>query len=44
MADEQRIYEWSRTMCGKVGGQSKIPRIDPTSDSSMIRELRAMCR
>lgn len=34
------IYEWSKTVRGKLGGQSKIPHIDPTSDSSLITSLR----
>jgi len=37
---EEMIYEWSRTVRGKLGGQSKIPHIDPTTDSSMIASLR----
>ncbi len=37
---EETIYEWSKNVRGKLGGQSKIPHIDPTIDSSMIASLR----
>ena len=37
---EDCIYQWSQTERGKLGGQSKIPHIDPTPDSSMIVSLR----
>ena len=37
---EDLIYEWSRSVRGKLGGQSKIPHIDPTSDASMLRSLK----
>lgn len=40
LVSEEMIYEWSRTVRGKLGGQSKIPHIDPTQDSSMIASLR----
>jgi len=40
VAGEEAIYEWSRTVRGKLGGQTKIPHIDPTPDSSMIASLR----
>ncbi|MEI8013155.1 MAG: GH3 auxin-responsive promoter family protein, partial [Candidatus Omnitrophota bacterium] len=36
---EDGIYKWSHLERGKLGGQSKIPHIDPTSDSSMIKSL-----
>lgn len=36
----EMVYEWSRTVRGKLGGQTKIPHIDPTMDGSMIRSLR----
>ena len=36
---EDGIYRWSQDERGKLGGQSKIPHIDPTSDSSMIQSL-----
>ncbi len=37
---EDGIYLWSQAERGKLGGQSKIPHIDPTPDSSMIASLR----
>ena len=40
LAPEEMIYEWSKTVRGKLGGQSKMPHIDPTQDSSMITSLR----
>jgi hypothetical protein len=36
---EDGIYQWSLTERGKLGGQTKIPHIDPTPDSSMIESL-----
>jgi hypothetical protein len=40
LAPEGTIYDWSRMVRGKLGGQTKIPHIDPTQDSSMIASLR----
>jgi hypothetical protein len=40
LAPEGTIYDWSKTVRGKLGGQSKIPHIDPTPDSSLIASLR----
>jgi len=40
LVPEDGIYQWSRMERGKLGGQSKIPHIDPTPDSSMIASLR----
>ncbi len=37
--DEGLIYSWSDEIRGKLGGQSKIPHIDPTPDGEMIRSL-----
>lgn len=37
--DEGLIYTWSKKMRGKLGGQSKIPHIDPTPDGEMTRSL-----
>ncbi len=37
--DEELIYQWSREVRGKLGGQSKIPHIDPTVDGEMIQSL-----
>jgi hypothetical protein len=34
------VYQWSQAERGKLGGQAKIPHIDPTTDSSMIASLR----
>jgi hypothetical protein len=36
---EDGIYRWSQVERGKLGGQTKIPHIDPTPDSSMITSL-----
>jgi hypothetical protein len=36
---EDGIYKWSQVERGKLGGQAKIPHIDPTPDSSMIKSL-----
>jgi hypothetical protein len=38
-ASEEAIYQWSREVRGKLGGQSKIPHIDPTSDGEFVRSL-----
>jgi hypothetical protein len=40
LVPEEGIYHWSQTERGKLGGQTKIPHIDPTPDSSMIASLR----
>ena len=40
LVPEAGIYEWSQAERGKLGGQTKIPHIDPTPDSSMIASLR----
>ena len=39
LVPEDGIYHWSQAERGKLGGQSKIPHIDPTPDSSMIASL-----
>jgi hypothetical protein len=39
LVPEDGIYKWSQTERGKLGGQTKIPHIDPTPDSSMIQSL-----
>ena len=36
---EELIYLWSKEVRGKLGGQSKIPHIDPTLDGEMVRSL-----
>lgn len=40
LVPEDGIYRWSQIERGKLGGQSKIPHIDPTPDSAMIASLR----
>ncbi|MEI6209457.1 MAG: GH3 auxin-responsive promoter family protein [Desulfuromonadales bacterium] len=40
LVPENGIYLWSQAERGKLGGQTKIPHIDPTPDSSMINSLR----
>jgi hypothetical protein len=39
LVPEDCIYLWSQMERGKLGGQTKIPHIDPTPDSSMIQSL-----
>jgi len=39
LVPETGIYQWSQAERGKLGGQTKIPHIDPTPDSSMIASL-----
>lgn len=39
LVPEDGIYRWSQEERGKLGGQTKIPHIDPTPDSSMIQSL-----
>lgn len=41
LVPEDGIYLWSQVERGKLGGQTKIPHIDPTPDSSMIESLLA---
>lgn len=41
LVPEDGIYQWSQAERGKLGGQTKIPHIDPTPDSSMIAGLRS---
>ncbi|CAH2032488.1 GH3 family domain-containing protein [Trichlorobacter ammonificans] len=40
LADEDLIYRWSQEARGKLGGQSKIPHIDPTPTGGMVADLR----
>jgi hypothetical protein len=42
--EEELIYHWSREVRGKLGGQSKIPHIDPTVDGEMILSLMEFAR
>ncbi|NMC74982.1 MAG: GH3 auxin-responsive promoter family protein [Geobacteraceae bacterium] len=39
IVDEQEIYRWSKERRGRLGGQSKIPHIDPTPDGEMVLDL-----
>ena len=39
LAPEELIYAWSREVRGKLGGQSKIPHIDPTLTGEMVAGL-----
>lgn len=41
---EQLIYGWSREVRGKLGGQSKIPHIDPTLTGELTASLSAYHR
>lgn len=43
LVDEPLIYDWSREVRGKVGGQSKIPHIDPTLTGELVQNLVAFC-
>lgn len=38
---EQTIYDWSHEVRGKLGGQSKIPHIDPTLTGELVASLAA---
>lgn len=38
-AGEDLIYRWSKEVRGKLGGQTKIPHVDPTMDGEMIESL-----
>ena len=35
----EKVYQWSREVRGRLGGQSKIPHIDPTVDGEMTQSL-----
>ena len=37
--DEELIYRWSKEVRGKLGGQSKIPHIDPTLEGELLKSL-----
>jgi hypothetical protein len=39
IVEEGMIYSWSRELRGKLGGQSKIPHIDPTPDGEMVHAI-----
>ena len=36
---EESIYEWSGRVRGKLGGQSKIPHVDPTLAGELVKSL-----
>jgi hypothetical protein len=36
---EELIYRWSKEVRGKLGGQSKIPHVDPTLEGELVRSL-----
>lgn len=40
LADEGVIFRWSREVRGTLGGQSKIPHIDPSIDGELVAGLR----
>lgn len=41
LVEEQLIYDWSREVRSKLGGQSKIPHIDPTLTGEQVASLSA---
>ena len=41
---EEDIYLWSRDVRGKLGGQSKIPHVDPTLEGELVESLAGYCR
>jgi hypothetical protein len=40
---EDEIYRWSKEVRGKLGGQSKIPHIDPTLEGELVASLADFC-
>ena len=38
---EELIYRWSKEVRGKLGGQSKIPHVDPTLEGELVQSLVA---
>jgi len=36
---QDQIYRWSKEVRGKLGGQSKIPHIDPTLEGELVASL-----
>ena len=40
---EDEIYRWSKEVRGKLGGQSKIPHIDPTLEGELVASLAMFC-
>jgi hypothetical protein len=43
MVAEAEIYRWSKEVRGKLGGQSKIPHIDPTLEGELVASLARFC-
>ena len=43
VVDEDEIYRWSKEVRGKLGGQSKIPHIDPTLEGELVASLAEFC-
>jgi hypothetical protein len=43
MVAEDEIYRWSKQVRGKLGGQSKIPHIDPTLEGELVASLAKFC-
>lgn len=43
LVSEQQIYDWSAEVRGKLGGQSKIPHIDPTLTGELVQSLSSYC-
>lgn len=41
LVTEETIYDWSHEVRGKLGGQSKIPHIDPTLTGELVESLAA---
>lgn len=39
IVNEDLIYNWSKDVRGKLGGQSKIPHIDPTLEGDLLKSL-----
>lgn len=44
VVDEGVIYAWSREVRGRLGGQSKIPHVDPTPEGEMTASLAAYAK
>jgi hypothetical protein len=39
VVEEETIYSWSKEVRGRLGGQSKIPHIDPTPEGALVLSL-----
>lgn len=44
LVEEQLIYDWSREVRGKLGGQTKVPHIDPTLTGELVASISAYSR